>query len=204
MLFSKDIICAIATPLGSGAIAVIRISGAGCIKMCDAVFRPLQAKKTLANSKGYTLHYGTLFNKDEIVDDVMVSVFKSPKSYTGEDAIEISCHGSRFIQQKILELLIESGARMAEAGEFTFRAFINGKYNLMQAEAIADLISAQSPRSHQLALSQLRGGYSEYIKSLREQLKHFATLIELELDFSEEDVEFADRTKLLQLLDSIS
>jgi len=196
-------ICALATP-GNGAIAVIRVSGPSAIEITQGIFQAATPDKKLADQAPNTIHFGTIRDQDEIIDEVLVSLFKAPHSYTGEDSIEISCHGSPYIQQKILELLISQGAEAARPGEFTQRAFLNGKMDLSQAEAVADLIAAESEGAHRVALQQLRGGFSERLKSLREQLLHFISLIELELDFSEEDVEFADRSKLVDLLNQIS
>ncbi|HBF87132.1 MAG TPA: tRNA uridine-5-carboxymethylaminomethyl(34) synthesis GTPase MnmE [Bacteroidales bacterium] len=197
-MISKDTICAIATPAGNGAIAVIRLSGDKSYEILTHVFNS-ETKDWKANS----IVYGNIVQNSEIIDEVLVSFFKNPKSYTGEDSIEISCHGSTFIQQKILELLINHGARIAQPGEFTMRAFFNGKLDLSQAEAVADLIACTSENSHRIAINQVRGGFSKNINSLRSELLDFASLIELELDFGEEEVEFADRTKLLELSDKI-
>lgn len=195
-----DTICALATPSGAGAIAVIRVSGPQTYDIMDKIFRPA-GKKPLSEAPTHTLRFGNILKEDgELLDEVLVSVFRKPNSYTGEDAVEISCHGSVYIQQKLLELLMQRGARLAQPGEFTMRAFSNGKMDLSQAEAVNDLISAHSKTSHDLALNQMRGGYSSRIKELREQLLNFASLIELELDFSEEDVEFANRDELMDLL----
>lgn len=196
-------ICAIATPAGNGAIAVIRLSGEEAIEIGEKIFHPAQAHKKLSDQKGNTIHYGTIKEDDEIVDDVLINLFKSPHSYTGEDVLEISCHGSVYIQQRIIELLINHGARTAQPGEFTQRAFLNGKMDLTQAEAVADIIASTSQAEHKLAFSQLRGGVSNEIANLRNELLNFASLIELELDFSEEDVEFADREQLVTLIQSI-
>ena len=195
-----DTICALATPSGSGAIAVIRVSGPQTYGIMEKIFQPA-GKTSLSEAKTHTLRYGNILKDDgELLDEVLVSVFRKPHSYTGEDAVEISCHGSVYIQQKMLELLMEKGARLAQPGEFTMRAFSNGKMDLSQAEAVNDLISAHSKTSHELALNQMRGGYSSRIRDLREKLLNFASLIELELDFSEEDVEFANRDELKELL----
>jgi tRNA modification GTPase len=196
-------ICALATP-GIGAIAVIRVSGPDAIGIAEAIFRPGSAGKRLSDQQPNTIHFGTIQNGEEVVDEVMVSLFRAPHSYTGEDSIEISCHGSPYIQQKILELLLAHGAQPARPGEFTQRAFLNGKMDLSQAEAVADLIASESEGAHRVALQQLRGGFSDRLKSLREQLLYFISMIELELDFSEEDVEFADRSKLITLVNRIS
>ncbi|MCK4879855.1 MAG: tRNA uridine-5-carboxymethylaminomethyl(34) synthesis GTPase MnmE [Bacteroidales bacterium] len=196
-------ICALATP-GHGAIAVIRVSGPAAIRITEAIFQPATTGKQLEEQPPNTIHFGTIHSGEEMIDEVLVSLFKAPHSYTGEDSIEISCHGSPYIQQKILELLVSHGAEPARPGEFTQRAFLNGKMDLSQAEAVADLIASESEGAHRVALQQLRGGFSDRLKSLREQLLHFISLIELELDFSEEDVEFADRSKLVNLVNQIA
>ncbi len=199
-LKDNNTICALATPPGSSAIALIRISGPDAFSICKKIFQPKKKNTDLSKVPSHTIHFGNIVYKSELIDEVLVSVYKAPNSYTGEDSIEISCHGSEYIQQKMIGALIDSGARMAKPGEFTLRAFMNGKFDLSQAEAVADLIAANSKASHDLALNQMRGGYSRKIKDLRQQLVHFASLIELELDFSEEDVEFADRKELFLLL----
>ncbi len=199
---SETTICALATS-GSGAISVIRVSGMDAISIVERIFSPATSGKILNEQSPNTIHFGTIQNKKKVIDEVLVSLFKSPHSYTGEDSIEISCHGSPYIQQKILELLINEGAEPARPGEFTQRAFMNGKMDLSQAEAVADLISAESEGAHQVALQQLRGGFSNKLKTLRDQLLHFISFIELELDFSEEDVEFADRKQLVKLVKKI-
>ena len=183
---------------------MIRVSGPDAIGITDAIFEPATSGKQLADQAPNTIHFGTIHKGHELVDEVLVSLFKAPHSYTGEDSIEISCHGSPYIQQQILELLVSKGAEPAKPGEFTQRAFLNGKMDLSQAEAVADLIAAESEGAHRVALQQLRGGFSDRLKSLREQLLHFISLIELELDFSEEDVEFADRSKLVSLVNQIT
>jgi tRNA modification GTPase len=190
----EDTICAPATSVGSGAISIIRVSGKDALEFTDSVisFKDGSAR----SSQGYTIKYGVIPG----VDEVLVSIFRSPHSYTGEDSVEISCHASRFIVSKILELLVKAGCRMAEPGEFTRRAFIAGKMDLAQSEAVADLIAAESAASHKVALGQLKGGYSKELKELREKLIELASLMELELDFSEEDVEFANRGQLQELL----
>jgi len=203
MLFNDDTICAIATPAGVGAIAVIRISGGDAIALADKLFVAKAKQKKLVQQKPNTIHFGYLKEGETVVDEVLVSLFKMPFSYTGEDTVEISCHGSQFVQQLILQLLIKKGARMAQPGEFTMRAFMNGKLDLLQAEAVAELISSSSEASHKVAIHQMRGGFSTEIKQLREQLLNFISLIELELDFSEEEVEFANRTELLVLIQKI-
>jgi len=203
-LAKQDTICAPATASGSGAIAVIRVSGSQSFEIVDQIFTAYDGLESLTEAKGYTIHFGKITQDQKLLDEVLVSVFKNPKSYTGEDSLEISCHGSTYIQQQILELLREKGCRYADAGEFTMRAFFNGKFDLAQAEAVADLIASNSSSSHQIAMQQMRGGFSHKIKELRQELLDFASLIELELDFSEEDVEFADRGKFYELLERIS
>ena len=198
----ESTICALATP-GHGAISVIRVSGPDSISIVESIFKSAIEGKLLQSQAPNTIHFGTIQHDGEVVDEVLVSLFKAPHSYTGEDSIEISCHGSPYIQQKILELLVVQGATPAKPGEFTQRAFLNGKMDLSQAEAVADLIAAESEGAHRVALQQLRGGFSDRLKSLREQLLHFISLIELELDFSEEDVEFADRSQLTGLVNEI-
>lgn len=195
----QDTICAVATASGVGAISVIRLSGPNAISICDSVF----ITKSLEEQKSHTIHFGTIRSDSNIIDEVLVSIFKNPHSYTGEDVIEVSCHGSSYIQNQLLHLFLEKGARMAQAGEFTLRAFSNGKMDLSQAEAVADLIASDSEAAHKVALQQMRGGFSHELKELREELVNFASLIELELDFSEEDVEFADRDQFNNLLQKI-
>ena len=185
-----------ATALG-GAIAVIRMSGEGAVSLCNRVFK---GRKPLAEAKSHTIHYGTICDGERVVDDVVVAVFRAPHSYTGEESVEISIHGSRYIAQEIIRLLCEQGARMAEAGEFSQRALAAGRIDLSQAEAVADLIAAESRAAHAVAATQMRGGYSALLEELREELLNITSLLELELDFSEEDVEFADRTKLRSML----
>ena len=202
-MIDQNTICAISTSPGMGAIAVIRLSGADAVKITDHIFRSVVKDKRLKDQPANSLHYGSIVNGDIIIDEVVVAVFKAPYSYTGEDTVEISCHGSIVIQQSILQLLVDRGSRLAKPGEFTQRAFLNGKMDLSQAEAVADLISASSLAAHKLALNQMRGGVSTEIKLLRSQLLTFTSLVELELDFSEEDVEFANRTDLLQLCTGI-
>ena len=201
-MIPHDTIVALATPSGAGAIAVIRISGAEAITTAASVFKPVRTKDLL-KQKSHTLHLGHIADGDKLLDEVLVSIFKGPHSYTGENTIEISCHGSVYIQQEIIQLLLRKGCRMANAGEFTLRAFLNGKLDLSQAEAVADLISSDNEASHQIAMQQMRGGFSNEIAKLREELLNFASLIELELDFAEEDVEFADRTQFYELLNRI-
>ncbi len=192
---TNDTIIAPATAPGIGAIAVIRLSGPDAIDKCSSVF-----SKNLNEVKSHTLHFGNIVDGERIIDEVLVSVFKAPHSYTAENTIEISCHGSPYIQQEIIKLFLQKGVRMAEPGEFTLRAYYNGKLDLSQAEAVADLIHSTSEAEHQVAISQIRGGFSNEIKKLREEIIRFASLIELELDFSEEDVEFADRAQFISLV----
>jgi tRNA modification GTPase len=192
---TNDTIIAPATAPGIGAIAIIRLSGADAIAQCSTVFT-----KNLNEVKSHTLHFGNIIDGERIIDEVLVSVFKAPHSYTAENTIEISCHGSPYIQQEIIKLFLQKGVRMAEPGEFTLRAYYNGKLDLSQAEAVADLIHSTSEAEHQVAISQIRGGFSNEIKKLREEIIRFASLIELELDFSEEDVEFADRAQFISLV----
>jgi len=201
MIF-QDTIVALATPSGSGAIAIIRLSGEGALPIVSKVFQSV-SRKIISAQKTHTIHLGHIKDGEKIIDQVLVSIFKNPNSYTGEDVVEISCHGSNYIQQLIIQLFIKEGCRMAQAGEFTLRAFLNGKLDLSQAEAVADLISSDNEANHQIAMQQMRGGFSSEIKKMREELLNFASLIELELDFSEEDVEFADRTQFKSLLTRI-
>jgi tRNA modification GTPase len=201
-MIPQDSIVALATPSGAGAIAVIRISGQDAIAIGDSVFRSIKNKNLLIQ-KTHTLHLGHIVDDNKTLDEVLVSIFKGPNSYTGENTIEISCHGSSYIQQQIIQLLLRKGCRMADPGEFTLRAFLNGKLDLSQAEAVADLISSDNEASHQIAMQQMRGGFSNEIAKLREELLNFASLIELELDFAEEDVQFADRTQFHELLNRI-
>ncbi len=198
----QDTIVALATPSGSGAIAIIRLSGDGALPIASKVFQSVSGK-IISAQKTHTIHLGHIKDGEKIIDQVLVSIFKNPNSYTGEDVVEISCHGSNYIQQLIIQLFIKEGCRMAQAGEFTLRAFLNGKLDLSQAEAVADLISSDNEANHQIAMQQMRGGFSSEIKKMREELLNFASLIELELDFSEEDVEFADRTQFKSLLTRI-
>ena len=196
----SDIITALSTPGGSGAIGVIRLSGNGCIQLVDEVFYG----KNLTQVEGNTVHYGKIKDEeDRIIDECMATVFRSPRSYTKEDVIEISCHGSPYILDQVLQLMIRKGARQAKKGEFTLRSFLNGQMDLSQAEAVADLIASENEASHELAMNQMRGGFSNEIGKLRQELIDFAALIELELDFGEEDVEFADRGKLENLVQQI-
>ena len=202
MIRNEETICAPATS-GGGAIAVIRISGPDSIPVCDRIFFPSDRKIRFSEQKGYTIVFGEIRSDEEIIDEVLISVFRAPHSYTGEDSVEISCHASPYIQQRIIELLIRGGARAAKPGEFTQRAFFNGKMDLSQAEAVADLVASDSRMAHRIAINQLRGSFSDEISMLRADLLHFASLIELELDFGEEDVEFADRSKLVEIVDKV-
>jgi tRNA modification GTPase len=201
-MIAQETIVALASPSGAGAIAVIRISGAAAIVIAEQVFQSVSGK-AISKQKTHTIHLGHIVDEGKVYDQVLLSIFKNPHSYTGEDVIEISCHGSTYIQQQIIQLVLRKGCRMAQAGEFTLRAFLNGKLDLSQAEAVADLISSDNEASHQIAMQQMRGGFSNEIAKLREELLNFASLIELELDFAEEDVEFADRTQLKDLLNRI-
>ena len=202
-MISQETIVALASPSGAGAIAVIRLSGAAAITIAEKVFQSVSGKK-IAQQKTHTIHLGHIVDDGKVYDQVLLSIFKNPHSYTGEDVIEISCHGSTYIQQQIIQLLLRKGCKMAQPGEFTLRAFLNGKLDLSQAEAVADLISSDNEASHQIAMQQMRGGFSNEIAKLREELLNFASLIELELDFAEEDVEFADRTQFKELLNRIA
>ena len=198
-MLSEGTIIALSTASGAGAIAIIRLSGDAAITTTDQLFRTKSQKK-LVDQKSHSIHLGELMDGERIIDEVLVSVFKNPHSYTGEDVIEISCHGSRYIQEKIIQLFVDKGIRPAKAGEFTLRAFINGKMDLAQAEAVADVIASENEASHLVAMQQMRGGISLEIKVLRQELLDFASLIELELDFAEEDVAFADRAAFQALL----
>lgn len=199
---NQDTICAIATAQG-GAIGTIRVSGPDAISITESIFVPAKDNKKLSEQKPYTLTFGQIVDESEVVDEVLVSLFRSPHSYTGEDSTEIACHGSTYILQQVMQLLIKQGCRMAQPGEYTQRAFLNGKMDLSQAEAVADLIASSSAATHRLAMSQMRGGFSKELAELRTQLLNFTSMIELELDFSEEDVEFANRDQLHQLADNI-
>lgn len=200
---NQDTICAIATAQG-GAIGCIRVSGPEAIEITSRIFIPAATDKKLEDSKPYTLTFGRIYDNSEVIDEVLVSLFRAPHSYTGENSTEITCHGSAYILQKVLQLLIKNGCRMAGPGEYTQRAFLNGKMDLSQAEAVADLIASSSTATHRLAMSQMRGGFSKELATLRNQLLHFTSLIELELDFSDhEELEFADRSELCQLADNI-
>lgn len=202
-MLHEHTICAISTAAGPGAIAMIRLSGKNAISITDKLIRFPKNDKTLSAQKANSLHFAEFLDGKLVVDEVMLGLYRAPHSYTGEDLVEISCHGSPVIQQKIMELLIRSGASTAKPGEFTMRAFLNGKMDLSQAEGVADVIASGSAAAHKLAINQMRGGFSAEISKLRSELLDFTSLIELELDFSEEDVEFADRTKLKTLIDKI-
>lgn len=199
----QDTIVALATPAGAGAIAVIRLSGEHAITIASGIFESVSGKNLL-KQRTHTVHLGNIKDGERIIDEVLTTVFRNPNSYTGEDVVEFSCHGSHYIQQEIIQLCLRNGCRMAAPGEFTLRAFLHGKMDLSQAEAVADLISSDSEASHQLAIQQMRGGFSSEIKELRQQLLNFASLIELELDFSEEDVEFANREDFQKLISKIT
>lgn len=200
MLNVNDTIIAIATPPGEGAIGVIRLSGSDAIPIVNKIF----PGKDLVAQPSHTLHFGKIMDGGIVVDEVVVSLYKNPKSYTGEDVVEISCHGSGYVLKQVLQLCMRHGARMAKPGEFTLRAFLKGKMDLTQAEAVADLIASQSDSAHKAAIHNLRGGFSDDLKGMREQLVQFSALMELELDFSQEDVEFADRTKFYELIDKLT
>ena len=199
---NQDTICAIATAQG-GAIGRLPISDPEAISITGSIFKPAKTGKLLSEQKPYTLTFGRIYDGDEIIDEVLVSLFRAPHSYTGEDSTEITCHGSSYILQQVMQLLIKNGCRMAQPGEYTQRAFLNGKMDLSQAEAVADLIASSSAATHRLAMSQMRGGFSRELTELRNKLLNFTSMIELELDFSEEDVEFADRSALRKLADEI-
>ena len=201
-MIPQETIVALATPSGAGAIAIIRLSGKEAITIAAQVFESVSGKD-ITSQKTHTIHLGHIMDGAKTYDQVLLSIFKGPNSYTGEHVVEISCHGSVFIQQQIIQLLLRKGAKMAQAGEFTLRAFLNGKLDLSQAEAVADLIASDNEASHQIAMQQMRGGFSNEIAKLREELLNFASLIELELDFAEEDVEFADRTAFHDLINRI-
>lgn len=195
---TSDIICAISTAPGAGAIAVLRLSGEGAIQLTDRLFVSPSGKK-LADAVANTVHFGQIYESEALVDEVLVTIFRVPHSFTGEESVEISCHGSVYIQQRLLQLLVNTGARLALPGEFTQRAFLNGKMDLSQAEAVADLIASSSAASHRMALNQMKGTFSAELRKLRAELLHITSLLELELDFSEEDVEFADRSELRRI-----
>lgn len=196
MFTEKDTICAVSTPAGVGGVAIVRISGPDAVSIADTV---LSMSKPLAEKKPYTVSFGKLMQGENVLDEVLVSLFKAPRSFTGEDVVEIAVHGSVYVQREAIKLLLAAGCRMADHGEFTKRAFMNGKMDLSQAEAVADVIASRSAASHKVAVSQMRGGFSRKLQTLRAQLLQFTSLIELELDFSEEDVEFADRSQLKAL-----
>lgn len=199
----SDTICAISTANGNGAIALLRLSGGEAISISEQVFESVHGNINLSEQNSHRVFFGTVKKEGEIIDEVLLSIFKAPNTFTGENVVEISCHGSLYIQQRILQLLIEKGARLAEPGEFTQRAYLNGKMDLSQAEAVADLIASSTEAAHKIAMNQMRGGFSNELANLRSDLLQFISLIELELDFSEEDVEFADRSALLALIEKI-
>lgn len=201
----NDTICALSTAPGQGAIAMIRISGKEAIAITDRLFRPRYPVHSIKEQRSYSVNFGDVYNREtgDVIDEVLVTVFRTPNSYTGEDIVEISCHGSPFIEQQILQLLIHNGCRMAQPGEFTQRAYLDGRMDLSQAEAVADIIASESAAAHRLALQQLKGGFSAALNDLRNELLNFTALIELELDFSDEEVEFADRLQLNRLIDHI-
>ncbi|MEL6483396.1 MAG: tRNA uridine-5-carboxymethylaminomethyl(34) synthesis GTPase MnmE, partial [Bacteroidota bacterium] len=202
-MIDEDNIVALASAPGTGAIALIRVSGKEAITIVDGLFASKVGAKKLVNQKSHTLHLGNIIDNERVLDEALVSIFKGPNSYTGENVVEISCHGSPYIQEQILQLLLRNGCRNAKAGEFTLRAFLNGKMDLSQAEAVADLIASDSAAAHEVAMNQMRGGFSSEIEKLRGELLEFASLIELELDFSQEDVEFANREQFENLLNRI-
>lgn len=199
---TTDMICAISTAPGVGAIAMLRLSGAGCIALTDRIFKTPSGKK-LEEMAANTVHFGRITEGDDLIDEVLVTIYRAPHSFTGEESVEIACHGSMYIQQRLLKLLVDTGARLAAPGEFTQRAFLNGKMDLSQAEAVADLITSTSAASHRMALMQMKGGFSTELVRLRAELLHITSLLELELDFSEEDVEFADRSELSRIAGNI-
>lgn len=199
---TTDMICAISTAPGVGAIAMLRLSGAGCIALTDRIFETPSGKK-LEEMAANTVHFGRIAEGDDLIDEVLVTIYRAPHSFTGEESVEIACHGSMYIQQRLLKLLVDTGARLAAPGEFTQRAFLNGKMDLSQAEAVADLIASTSAASHRMALMQMKGGFSTELMRLRAELLHITSLLELELDFSEEDVEFADRSELSRIAGNI-
>ena len=200
MLNLNDTIVAIATPPGAGAIGIIRLSGSEALVIAGKIF----SGKDLAMQPTHTLHFGRIKDEGKVIDEVVAGIYKGPRSYTGEDVAEISCHGSDYVLQRVLGLCMANGARMAKPGEFTLRAFLNSRLDLTQAEAVADLIASQSDTAHKAAMHNLRGGFSADLKQMREQLLQFSALMELELDFSEEDVEFADRTRFYELIDRLT
>ncbi len=202
-MIDTNTICAISTPPGQGGIAVIRVSGKEAFAICDMFFVTEKKEQKISDQAPNTIRFGKIYKVEEVLDEVLISVFRAPHSFTGEDTVEIACHGSVYVQQEIIKLLLENGCRLATPGEFTQRAFLNGKMDLSQAEAVADVIASSSAASHRLAFNQMRGGFSKELQKLREQLLNFVSLVELELDFSEEDVEFANRTQLTDLVDNI-
>ncbi len=204
MEFQNNTICAVSTAAGVGGIAVIRVSGNEAFTICDKIFRPVKSDVRIATMKPYTVRFGQIVDSEQIIDEVLATVFHAPHSFTGENCVEIACHGSLYIQQEILKLLLKNGCRLATAGEFTQRAFLNGKMDLSQAEAVADLIASRSRSAHRLALNQMRGGFSDELSRLRDKLLTFTSLIELELDFADhEELEFADRMQLSDLANEI-
>ncbi|MBQ2243996.1 MAG: tRNA uridine-5-carboxymethylaminomethyl(34) synthesis GTPase MnmE [Bacteroidales bacterium] len=200
--YDESTICAQASGSGAGAVTVLRLSGPRSIEILDQVFTPA-GKKPLRESENYKMRFGVIRRGEEVIDEVMAVVFRAPHSYTGEESAEIYCHGSEYIAQEILKLLMEKGARLAEGGEFTKRAFLNGKLDLAQAEAVADLIASQTKAAHDVAMAQMKGGFSQELSKMRGDLVEIVSLMELELDFSEEDVEFADRVRLKELLEAV-
>lgn len=202
---NNDTICALSTAPGQGAIAIVRLSGIETISVAGKIFVPYRKSHPFSEQASHTVQFGDILDPENgaLIDEVLVTLFRTPHSYTGEDLVEISCHGSSYIEQQILRLLIQHGCRMAQPGEFTQRAFLNGKMDLSQAEAVADIIASESAAAHRLAVQQLKGGFSQALNDLREQLLNFTALIELELDFSEEEVEFADRSQLSELIHHI-
>jgi len=200
---NEETICAISTAPGMGAIAVIRVSGPEAFSISDRIFKASSADKSISTNPSHTVLYGNIYQGERLLDEVVATIFRNPHSFTGEDTVEFACHGSVYIQQKLIQILISEGCRMAEAGEFSRRSFMNGKMDLSQAEAIADLIASTSSSNHKLALQQMRGGFSRELDKLRSDLLHFVTMIELELDFSEEEVEFADRKDLKNLAENL-
>jgi tRNA modification GTPase len=200
---TNDTICALATPPGSGAIAMVRISGKQSLEIGLQIFRPAGKSLNAATIQSHHQYFGEILDEAKVLDEVLLTYFMAPHSYTGEDSVEISCHGSEYIQRRLIEILLEKGCRFAEPGEFTMRAFLNGKKDLSQAEAVADLIASESKTAHRMAMNQMRGGFSQKITELRTQLLNFVSLIELELDFGEEDVEFANRDELSRLIDEL-
>jgi tRNA modification GTPase len=202
-MLNNSTICAVSTASGIAGVAVIRVSGDKAIAICEQLFVPKKSSKSMTAQKSHSLSFGCIMDSDKVLDEVLVSVFRAPHSFTGEEVVEIACHGSLYIQERSMQLLVLHGAQTAAAGEFTQRAFLNGRMDLAQAEAVADLIAAESAAAHQVAMQQMRGGFSQELQQLREQLLNFVSLLELELDFSEEDVEFADRSQLNKLLEEL-